>query len=58
MEKLSEEKKQELADKQWEIAMEGNVPMLVWLGKQHLGQTDSYRTMKDLDSDWLNIKGL
>ena len=58
MEKLSEEKKQELADKQWEIAMEGNVPKLVWLGKQHLGQTDSDRTMKDLDSDWLNIKGL
>jgi hypothetical protein len=38
--------------------MEGNVPMLVWLGKQHLGQTDSYRTMKDMDNDWMDIKGL
>lgn len=26
--------------KQYEKAMEGSVPMLIWLGKQRLGQTD------------------
>lgn len=26
--------------KQYEIAMEGNVTLLIWLGKQYLGQTD------------------
>lgn len=29
--------------KQYEVAMEGNVPMLIWWGKQYLGQRD----MKD-----------
>lgn len=26
--------------KQYEVAMGGSVPMLIWLGKQRLGQTD------------------
>lgn len=26
--------------KQYEVAMRGNVAMLIWLGKQHLGQAD------------------
>ena len=26
--------------KQYEVAMRGNVSMLIWLGKQHLGQSD------------------
>ena len=25
---------------QWRSAMNGNVPMLIWLGKQYLGQSD------------------
>jgi hypothetical protein len=29
-----------LLRKQFEVAMAGNVGMLIWLGKQHLGQTD------------------
>lgn len=29
-----------LKRKQYEVAMDGNVPMLIWLGKQHLSQTD------------------
>lgn len=29
-----------LRRKQWEVAMEGNVSMLIWIGKQYLGQTD------------------
>lgn len=29
-----------LLQKQWEVAMEGNTTMLIWLGKQYLGQRD------------------
>jgi len=29
-----------LQQRQWQAAMEGNVTMLIWLGKQHLGQSD------------------
>jgi len=29
-----------LRRKQWEVARKGNVPMLIWLGKQYLGQSD------------------
>ena len=29
-----------LGQKQFEVAMNGNVTMLIWLGKQWLGQTD------------------
>lgn len=32
--------KSSLRRKQWEMAINGNVTMLVWLGKQYLGQTD------------------
>jgi len=32
--------KMSLKRKQHEQAMAGNVTMLIWLGKQHLGQTD------------------
>lgn len=35
-----EEGKASLRRKQWEIAMKGNPAMLIWLGKQRLGQTD------------------
>lgn len=29
-----------LLQKQYDVAMKGNVAMLIWLGKQHLNQTD------------------
>ena len=29
-----------LLDKQFDVAMQGNVNMLIWLGKNYLGQTD------------------
>jgi hypothetical protein len=29
-----------LAQKQFDVAMNGNVTMLIWLGKQYLGQSD------------------
>jgi hypothetical protein len=32
--------KMSLKRKQYETAMKGNVSMLIWLGKQHLGQRD------------------
>lgn len=34
----------ELRRAQWRAAMRGNVQMLILLGKQHLGQTDSAPT--------------
>ena len=33
-----------LLKKQYELALSGNVTMLVWLGKQRLGQTDRAET--------------
>ena len=32
--------KSSLRHKQWQVAMSGDKTLLVWLGKQHLGQTD------------------
>ena len=36
--------KTSLRRKQYEVAMKGNTTMLVWLGKQYLGQTDKQVT--------------
>jgi len=33
-----------LLQKQYDVAMSGNVTMLIWLGKQHLGQSDKVET--------------
>jgi len=38
--------KMSLKRKQWEVAMGGNVTMLIWLGKQNLGQTDKMEERK------------
>lgn len=38
--KASSEGKMSLRRKQFEIALKGNVSMLIWLGKQCLGQSD------------------
>jgi len=36
-----------LRGKQYDLAMKGNVTMLIWLGKQYLGQTDkAYQDIK------------
>lgn len=35
--------KASLRRKQFELAMDGNITMLVWLGKQHLGQREPYK---------------
>lgn len=41
--------------KQHEVAMSGNVTMLIWLGKQRLGQTDKV-TYQDPSGKELTIK--
>lgn len=40
IEKGKAQGKQSLRRQQWEIAKKGNASMLIWLGKQWLGQTD------------------
>jgi len=37
-----------LAQKQFEMAMEGSIPLLIWLGKQHLGQSDKQETKSEI----------
>ena len=39
--RFTAEQKIELRKKQWEVAMDGDVRMLIWLGKQYLGQSES-----------------
>ena len=41
---MNDKQKIQLREKQWEVAMEGNVQMLIWLGKQYLGQKDTPET--------------
>lgn len=36
--------KQSLRREQWKLAQKGNASMLIWLGKQWLGQTDKIET--------------
>lgn len=46
-----------LRRKQYEVAMAGNVPMLIWLGKQRLGQADKQQTeLSGKDGTDLEIK--
>ena len=39
--KMTAKEKVELRKKQWEKAMEGDTKMLIFLGKQYLGQKDT-----------------
>jgi beta-N-acetylglucosaminidase len=47
--KESETGKMSLRRMQWESAEKGNTTMLVWLGKQYLGQTDKQELSGDSD---------
>lgn len=40
-----------LRQKQLEIAMSGNAAMLIWLGKQMLGQTDKQELRSEVNGD-------
>lgn len=51
----SENIKLKLGGKQYEVAMKGNVPMLVWLGKQYLGQADKQEIKSDQKHSFENI---
>lgn len=52
--------KSSLRRKQMELALAGNVSMLVWLGKQILGQTDKVHQTQNTQIDKLDllIKGI
>jgi hypothetical protein len=50
LDKGRQQGKMTLRRKQWDVAMKGNVTMLIWLGKQYLEQSDK----SNLD---LNAKG-
>ena len=39
--------KTRLRQVQWEVAMKGNVTMLIWLGKQVLGQSENPMVLED-----------
>lgn len=45
-----------LRRRQFEVAMDGNVTMLIWLGKQHLGQRDKFEVATNAmtHEDWLD----
>ena len=43
-EEVTIEEKIALRKKQWELALPGDTKMLIWLGKQHLGQKDNPST--------------
>lgn len=55
----SQEKKAEgrelLRKKQFDIALDGDKTMLVWLGKQYLGQTDKSEVDTNLKGSGLKI---
>ena len=43
--------KKSLRRKQVEMALNGNVTMLIWIGKQYLGQADKQETKDTTDTD-------
>jgi hypothetical protein len=48
--KVQEPMRINLLKKQYDVAMSGNVSMLIWLGKQHLGQKDKVeQEVKEVD---------
>lgn len=50
--------KMSLRRKQMEVAMSGNVSMLIWLGKQYLGQSDHQEiNVADLPEIKINVIG-
>lgn len=38
-----------LFQKQFDVAMDGNVTMLIWLGKQYLGQSDKVTVQEEVE---------
>lgn len=44
-----------LMKKQYDVAMAGNVSMLIWLGKQYLNQSDKQETVHDISKIEIKI---
>ena len=44
--------------KQYQSAMGGNVSMLIWLGKQRLGQTDQPKDTQEFNGSLANLLGV
>lgn len=44
-----------LLQKQFDVAMSGNVALLIWLGKQHLDQKDKAETTLDVSTIKIDI---
>lgn len=44
-----------LLQKQFDVAMQGNVAMLIWLGKQHLDQKDKQEIDSKINQIQINI---
>lgn len=49
--KHSSKGKMSLRRKQYEVAQSGSVPMLIWLGKQYLGQADKVENHVEPDGE-------
>lgn len=49
--------KQKLSESQITCAINGNATMLVWLGKQHLGQSDTPDQSQDVDDKAIAFEG-
>lgn len=47
LEKTRAGRRTKLREYQWELAKKGNPAMLIWLGKQYLGQSDKQETKTD-----------
>jgi len=47
-----------LRKKQYDVAMAGNTSMLIWLGKNELGQTDSSDISLDVKSNVIQFKNV
>jgi hypothetical protein len=45
------ERRQKLREKQYDVALSGNVTMLIWLGKNELGQSDKAGGAADDDPE-------
>lgn len=50
--------KMSLKRKQWEVAMSGNVSMLIWLGKQILGQSDHPIQEEEEDAPYIRPESM
>ena len=46
--KISDSEKLALRKKQFDVAMQGNVQMLIWLGKQYLEQSDTQDQLQNV----------